>query len=91
MERVTVKKQIGKHEVEIKSYATPREINVVRSTITDNKQDTSKQEEAFISQLVVSVNGNKSNVVNFILDNFEFTTEYVPLIEELAKVVDKKK
>lgn len=92
MQRDTFKKTIGRYEVEIKSYATPREINAVRALgLKENETNTSKQEEVMIQQLVVSVNDSSEKVADFVLDNFDFGSEYVPLMETLGEVISKKK
>lgn len=91
MERETVTIKIGENEVVHKAYATPREVNVLRDAGLMDGDSSPKHEIILIDQLVVSINGVKEKLSDYVLDNFDFTSEYTELISILAKVISKKK
>ena len=90
-QRETKEITIGKHKLVIKTYATAREINKLRQAGMTDGNVKPEHEEILIAEMVVSVNGSTENVIDTILDTFEFENEYVPLMSEVADCISKKK
>lgn len=88
--RPTTTKTIGSKQVEYYSYITPREMHLISDFQKKNPTEEVKANEMMLGKLIVSVDGNKENVLDTVLDTFSLQ-EYQELQESLAQLFDNKK
>jgi hypothetical protein len=88
--RPTTKTTIGEHIVEHYSYVTPREIHAIRDFQVANPTEETKANELLLSKLLVSIDGNKENLVDTVMDSWTLA-DYTELQQTIANVINPEK